>query len=240
MSNPYGNDPYGQQQPNPYGQQPQNPYGGGAGGGSSYPPPPGGGGFEQPKTDGVSVAALVTGILCCTVGLIPIILGFIGLSRTKGGQRKGRGFAIAGIILGIVGLIGTAAVIVIAVATDVQDIRSIDDLEKGQCINASGLKSDEKHEVGIIKEVDCTDKHDGQVIATKTLSADEADNYDFEDESQVGEQCGSMIDPSLAATLLDPKYFLLALTQSKSPDEGDQVVCIVSLANGDDLTEDLL
>ncbi len=47
MSNPYGNDPYGQQPPNPYGGAP-------------------GGGFNEPaKTDGVSIASLVLSLLCC-------------------------------------------------------------------------------------------------------------------------------------------------------------------------------
>ena len=72
MSNPYGNNPYGQQPPS-------NPYG----------PPGGGSGFNQPaKTDGVSIASLVTSLVCCApVGLV---LGFVGLKRTKGGQRTGR------------------------------------------------------------------------------------------------------------------------------------------------------
>lgn len=55
------------------------------------------------STDGVSIAALITGILGLT--LIPVVLGIVGLRRTSGGIRKGRGMAIAGLILGIVSTI---------------------------------------------------------------------------------------------------------------------------------------
>jgi len=227
VSNPYGNDPYGQ----------PNPYGGAGGAGGAYPPPPGGGGFEQPKTDGVSIAALITGILCC--GIIPLILGFIGLGRTKGGQRKGRGMAITGIVLGFLGLFSWVGIGILAAAgwDFLDDVRAIDDLEKGQCINGSGLKAtDDDHSVGIITEVDCSDAHDAEVVATSTLSAEEADAYGSE-----GDQgpCDSMLDAALLDKVNNENYFLLALTQSKDPDEGDHLVCVISLANGDDLTEDL-
>jgi hypothetical protein len=238
VSNPYGNDPYGQQPQNPYGQQPQNPYGqqppNPYGGGPGYPSSAGG---QQPKTDGVSVAALVTGILCC--GIIPLVLGIVGLSRTKNGQRKGRGFAIAGIVLGVIGIIAGIGIGVAAIIS-AKDVRSIEDLETGQCINADGLKKTENGSVGIIKEVDCSKAHNGEVIAVKTLSAEEADNYDFGNEQQISQNCGAMLDPQLKAKLLDPMYYLSALTQSKTPDAGDHVVCVITLTNGDDLTEDLL
>ena len=228
MSNPYGGNPYG----NP---GDQNPYGGPPYGGGT--PPPAYGAPQPAGTDGVSIASFVLSLLCC--GPIGLILGFVGLSRTKNGQRKGRGFAIAGIIIGILGIIGgVVAGVVIALAA--KDVVSINDLETGQCINADGLKASESGSVGLITKVDCTDSHDGEVIATKTLSADEASNYNFGDESQINDICISMLDPGVAARLNDPKYFINALTESKTPSSGDQVSCVITLANGDDLTEDLL
>lgn len=76
----------------PGGGYPQAPYGAG------YPPVPQGRG-----TDGVSIAALVTGVLM--LGLVPLVLGIVGLGRTKRNGTQGRGFAIAGIVLGVVGII---------------------------------------------------------------------------------------------------------------------------------------
>ena len=123
--------------PQPGGGQPGSPYpqpGGGYPGGG-YP----GGGYPQApyspnqyqagsRTDGVSIAALVTGIL--GTGVIALVLGIVGLRRTKKNGTQGRGFAIAGVVLGGLGLlswivagvlIGTA---VVAHNNELADLRS--------------------------------------------------------------------------------------------------------------------
>lgn len=55
---------------------------------------------------GLSIAALVTGIL--GLGIVPIILGVIDLSKIKNGEASvnGKGFDIAGIVLGGLAIIG--------------------------------------------------------------------------------------------------------------------------------------
>jgi hypothetical protein len=86
--------------PPPYsGYQP--PYG--------YPPPP-----TAPK-NGLGIAALVVAIFalvsCWTVvggvilGIVAVILGIVGRSRAKSGQATNGGIAIAGILLGVLGVI---------------------------------------------------------------------------------------------------------------------------------------
>lgn len=54
---------------------------------------------------GLSFAALVTGILGMSV--IPIILGAVDLNRIKNGlaSPKGKGFDIAGIVLGAIAIV---------------------------------------------------------------------------------------------------------------------------------------
>ncbi|TKR24349.1 DUF4190 domain-containing protein [Cellulomonas hominis] len=123
--------------PQPGGGQPGSPYpqpGGGYPGGG-YP----GGGYPQApyspnqypagsRTDGVSIAALVTGIL--GTGVVALVLGIVGLRRTKKNGTQGRGFAIAGVVLGGLGVlswivlgvvIGTA---VVAHNNELADLRS--------------------------------------------------------------------------------------------------------------------
>lgn len=55
---------------------------------------------------GLSIAALVTGIL--GLGIVPIILGAIDLNKIKNNMasKKGKGFDIAGIVLGGLAIIG--------------------------------------------------------------------------------------------------------------------------------------
>lgn len=66
---------------------------------------------EKPKVEGQSepanglaIAALITGIL--GMGIVPIVLGVLGLKRPGG-----RGMSIAGIVLGVLSLLVTLAVI---------------------------------------------------------------------------------------------------------------------------------
>jgi hypothetical protein len=79
-----------------YGQYPQ--YGGAPGGQYGAPT----------RTNPLAIAALICGIGQILLGLLAgipgIILGFIALNQIKAKGEGGRGMAIAGIVLGFVGL----------------------------------------------------------------------------------------------------------------------------------------
>lgn len=67
---------------------------------------------QGPKpTSGLAITSLVCGILyVCGVGsLLAVIFGHIGLGQTRRGERTGGGIAIAGLVLGYLGLLGTVA-----------------------------------------------------------------------------------------------------------------------------------
>jgi hypothetical protein len=114
---PYAQDPYGQ---NPYGQSPygQDPYGQ-----YNYGAYPSGVG-ARPGTNGLTVAALVanivSGVLCCGIGLawIPgIILAAVALGRNTTDPESARKLTIAAwvcfvadIVITVVGLIVIGAV----------------------------------------------------------------------------------------------------------------------------------
>jgi hypothetical protein len=72
--------------------------------------------LENEGPSGLSIAALVTGILWLTI--VPIILGAIDLSRIKNGAAspRGRGLDIAGIALGGLGIVGWIVITIVAVA----------------------------------------------------------------------------------------------------------------------------
>lgn len=92
----YGQQPYGQQ---PYGQQP-------------YGHDPG----RRPR-NGFGIAALVLGILAvlsgflfvgALFGIAAIVLGVLGRGRAKRGEATNGGMALAGIVLGVVGILFAA------------------------------------------------------------------------------------------------------------------------------------
>jgi hypothetical protein len=123
---PYGQTEYGQGQPQygqapygqaPYGQNPQYgqpPYGPAAQYGQGYPPYP----YGAPEPRGLSIAAMVCGI-SVFVGfgffvlpqIAAVVLGHMALSR----EPAGRGMALAGLVMGYVGLALTIAFIALFV-----------------------------------------------------------------------------------------------------------------------------
>lgn len=104
------NPPPPQQPPAPY-EQPQYPqtqppqYPPAPG---QYPPPQYGTPPFQPKTNGLAVASLVLGILwICSIGsILAVIFGYMALKQIdqSQGREAGRGMAIAGIVLGWIGV----------------------------------------------------------------------------------------------------------------------------------------
>ncbi|CAN5442123.1 hypothetical protein BH09ACT7_BH09ACT7_14170 [soil metagenome] len=118
---PYPGAPggYPQQYPPPYPPgsgyyppPPPQPYG-------AYPPPP-----AAPK-NGLGIAALITAIVSLPaaltvfggvlLGIIAIVLGIVGYLRAKKGEATNGGIAIAGAVLGLLGIILSAAVIAFGV-----------------------------------------------------------------------------------------------------------------------------
>jgi hypothetical protein len=58
------------------------------------------------KTNGMAIAGFVTALACCSP--VGIILSSIGLSHiNKDPMQKGKGLATAGLIIGIISLIGS-------------------------------------------------------------------------------------------------------------------------------------
>jgi hypothetical protein len=119
----YGPPPpgYGAPPPAGYGQQPPPGYGAPPPGYGA--PPPYGAYGVQPyiarKTNGFAIAALILGVLWFYwVGsVLALVFGYVGKSQIdkSGGTQDGRGLAIAGIVLGWIG-VAVLIIFIIAVA----------------------------------------------------------------------------------------------------------------------------
>ncbi|TIC87943.1 DUF4190 domain-containing protein [Nocardioides sp. GY 10113] len=240
--NPYGQqpppppNPYGQQPPpppNPYGQQPPppHPYG-------QQPPPndpygqpyPQAGGDDAP-TDAVSITSFVLGVLCCT-GPIGLVLGFIGLSRTKDGKRKGRWAAITGLVLSAIGTVALIVVVILAAAgvswLD-ENVITPANAEAGQCVNIT-----EDEETVVFLKRDCADDHEGEIVGTVEVTDENLDVI----RSTMAAYCAKVVDPgTLLKVTTDPDVQLKAVTEHPDdPETGDHLVCYVQ---GEGLTGSL-
>jgi hypothetical protein len=74
-------------------------------------------GGNQPRTSGAAVTSLVLGIVGCVpfvTGILAIIFGIVGLRKTRDPSVAGKGMAVAGLVLGIVGVLGWTGFAVLA------------------------------------------------------------------------------------------------------------------------------
>jgi hypothetical protein len=219
--------------PPPYGQPgaPGQP----AYGAPSYPSPMPG---PAEPSKGMAITALVLSILGCTCigALVAIPLAIVVLVRGRDGRNHGKGLAIAALIISVISLIGVAVggYFLYDYAKDLKDVES---LKTGDCITAKGLT--DKTETGVtqIRSVGCSDKHDGEVLSTGTLTADEAASYG--ETSPVAICTPSVTEAGSVDLLADPELVLIALTQDSSPASGDKLVCVIANADGSKLTSKL-
>jgi hypothetical protein len=216
-SNPYGppagSDPYGA----PSG---SNPY-------ASYPGAPGTPGSQggQAPLDGVSIASFVLSLLCCT-GLIGLILGIVGVVRTKDGQRRGRWAAVSGIVIGAVA-VAAGIGFGIFVAFVANSVVTPDNAEVGQCVD---VEDDGDDLVNMI-EKDCDGEHDAEILYVGEYDPDE---HGAELEPSV---CAELVPADLqqaAQEQVTNPQFKMVYEDLDDPQPGDSFVCYVE---GDDLTE---
>jgi len=74
--------------------------------GYGYMPP------QPPRGNGAAIGSLICGILGCIpflTGLLAVILGIVGLRKTRDPAVGGKGMAIAGLILGLISILGWGA-----------------------------------------------------------------------------------------------------------------------------------
>ncbi|WP_428937629.1 DUF4190 domain-containing protein [Fontivita pretiosa] len=76
------------------------------------PPPTSYGAFPPPgaaRTNGMAVASLICGLLICVpvlTSLLAIVFGILGIRKANQTQVGGKGMAIAGLVLGVLGILG--------------------------------------------------------------------------------------------------------------------------------------
>lgn len=210
-------------------------------------PPPYAPESGQPTgTIGLAIAALCCGLAAFIpiVGVIAIVLGVIALNQLRGTFQGGRGLAIAGIVLGTLGTLFWAGMLVLGViaattseptATSSSPVAGqvagqsevfVDDLEAGDCF--SGGKKDQ---IDLVTAIPCTSPHESQVVTVFELPDEPYPGEDnVIDAAEKG--CTDKADPLLtdeAYNDLDPSFIY--------PDSytwrGDRsVLCLVEAPSG--------
>jgi len=136
------------------------------------PPPPAPSGREG--RDGLAITSLVLGII--PVGILGIVVGIIALVRIRRSGRRGRGMAIAGIVLGSLWFVGVASAVAIGVANtaDRADDGAVvargsvaaTELRTGDC--PSALPDSATRTLSVVP---CTEPHVAEVFASFPISS---------------------------------------------------------------------
>ncbi|MCF3180515.1 septum formation family protein [Streptomyces polychromogenes] len=181
---PYPQQPYGQQ-PGPYGQPgpmpgPAAPYGGPQG---WYQPPP------PQKTNPVAVVAFVMSLVCA-VPTVPLILGLVALSQIRKEGGKGKGLAIAAVVIHSLSLLVLVLAVVFGLTKAAEGTSrpqrdthgqvttpgssKVEDIRKGDCFNtdddlAKTQKGDGTQAGLSVRTVPCGQPHEGEAYAVFTL-----------------------------------------------------------------------
>ncbi|MEU2772690.1 DUF4190 domain-containing protein [Streptomyces sp. NPDC007162] len=156
----YPQAPYGQQPPYP---SPYQPWGQG------YGPHP-----AQAPVNGLAIASLVLGLLCCLPG-VGLVLGLVALAQIRGRGERGRAMAVTGSVFSGIGL----ALLVLMLATggaadfwegfkEGASDRSSLSLSTGDCFDTPDHALDDDL-ITDVTPVACDEGHDGEVFATYRL-----------------------------------------------------------------------
>lgn len=133
-------------------------------------------GTHRPQpSPGLATAALVCGIVgllaffIAAPSIVALVLGLIAWQRARAAPGPGdaRGRALAGWILGLIGVLGFVAILISAIVTgDFDDDGSVGvgDLHAGQCIDVP-----EAGRISAVRERDCDEPHQAEVYLVRRL-----------------------------------------------------------------------
>jgi hypothetical protein len=158
-------------------------------------------------------------------------LAIVVLVRSRGGQNHGKGLAISAIIVSLLSLAITV-VSVVALGLFINSLTDVNDLQAGDCITANGLTDAKADTIDTIKTVSCSDEHDGEVLATTTVTAELAKDFSQMDPQAT---CAPAIDAAGKTGVLNEDINVTALTVT-DPKEGDNIACVAYNADGSKLT----
>jgi hypothetical protein len=185
---------------------------------------------------GMAITALVLSFLGCTCigALVAIPLAIVVLVKSRDGRNHGKGMAIAALVISVVSVIAVS-IGGYFVYDWGKDLKSVNDLKAGDCITAKGLTEEGSDTIDTIRGVSCSEKHDGEVLATTEVTAELADDIGQMDPEAT---CAPVIEEAGKTALITESINVTAVYEP-DPDEGDNIACVAYSTDGSKLTSKL-
>ena len=213
----YGQPAYGQPQP-AYGQPPMS---------AGYPVAP----VEPKASRAMAIIALILSLVIC-IPFLPALVAIVLAVVVLVSKRPGKGLAISAIVISLLASaawIGLFAAIGSGEFDDVfDDLLPVEQLNTGECLDADNLTDDSEDFVEDIEEVSCDGPHDAEVLVTKELTQEDAENY----EPSSSSLCTDLVTQGGLADKVTPEIGYFGLTTDAAPNAGDKLVCIAYSLDG--------
>jgi hypothetical protein len=194
---------------------------------------------------GMATAALVCGIVglfaffVVAPSIVALVLGLVAWSRARAapGIGDGRGQALAGWILGLVGVAGFVAFVIGAIVTSDEDdeLTTINDVRVGQCVDVEL----DAGELASVQHRDCDQPHDAEVNLVRRIDGiDEFPGQGDLDRRGRTACVGSALDRYVGERSADGTLSPLYVVPSEETWQlGDRtIVCLITRVDDHQLT----
>jgi len=175
-------------------------------------------------------------ILLIVPALVAVVLGFVALRRIKRNPRKGRGLAIAAVVIGILLVLGGVA-LDIGIGYAISQSSSYRDLRRGDCLKDPGSR------VFRVSRQSCSRNHERQVFAV--LDDPARPGAPFPGSTPIRTLADSECAGRLARLPSVPNrgslrvFFMVPSETSWDDDDNRRIICMVGNRDGSPLTASL-
>ena len=168
--------------------------------------------YPPQQTNGLAIASLVTSLTC--IWPVGLVLGIVSLVQISKRHDRGRGMAVAGVLLSVLGMMFTMLVVIGFIA---DGSRSADgptsgpraprgttswhDLAKGDCYNPAPGDGKDTEEIGWVAKLSCTLPHHSEVAGFARIPA--AADGGYPGEAEIRRAADALCAPVLSEYALD-------------------------------------
>ncbi len=127
-----------------------------------------------------------------------------------------------------VALAAVAVAVVLVVRQD-DDLGSVSDLERGDCVDAAPFLSGRQPALADLTRADCDDPHDAEVLVMVDLDEDQARAYRPVVPDAI---CLDALDGAADAAVSDERLLVAGVADRAKPSSGDTLACFGFAADG--------
>jgi hypothetical protein len=162
--------------------------------------------------------------------VVGLILGIIGLGRTRNGVRRGRWAAVSAISVGAAGTLAFVGVVGFFTWFGTSTVR-LESADVGQCVTVDEFSS--SHDATLFKK-DCDEPHEAEIVVTDDFDGDLLASYDDNSEADF---CDALLPDDYAAPYATGDYDLGLVFEASEPEAGDAFLCYLERGDGGDLEQ---